>query len=117
MRNAHFLPALLLATSAFAQVQSPINQVPAGEGRLPTETSGAASSKPGGDDCRQRSQTVRDQFQIQEQAIRREMTERSKQATSDADRNRLRTEAEQRIASLKAEAADAERQVMAACRG
>lgn len=117
MKTPFLLAGLLVAASAFAQVQTPQNQVPIGESRLPTEAPAPATSRPGGDDCRQRSQAVREQFQIQEQAIRREMSERSRLASSDSERSRLRAEAEQRISVLKNEAANAERQVMTACRG
>ncbi len=109
--------ALLVGGTAMAQVQTPTNQVPIGESRLPTEAPAPANGRAGGDDCRRQSQTVREQFQIQEQALRREMADRTRLATSESDRERIRNETTQRLAALKAEATEAERRVMSLCRG
>jgi hypothetical protein len=110
--------ALLVALPlcGWAQVQTPANQVPPGEGRLPTESSAPNPSRPGGDDCRRQAEVVRQQFELQERALRRELSERGKQATG-AERERLRAESEQRLAALRAEAVEAERRVMTSCRG
>jgi hypothetical protein len=108
--------ALLAGAPAMAQVQTPTNQVPIGESRLPTESPAPQTGRAGGDDCRRQSQTVREQFQIQEQALRREMADRTRLASSDSERERIRNELTQRLASLKAEATEAERRVMSQCR-
>lgn len=108
--------AVLLPLCAWAQVQTPANQIPIGEGRLPTEGGGPVQTRPGGDDCARQSEAVRQQFTIQEQSLRREMSERSRQA-SESERERLRRETEQRLAALRAERVEAERKVLAACRG
>ena len=112
-RHALGLIALLPAMVA-AQVQTPANQIPAGEGRLPTENP-APEARPGGDDCRRQADVIRQQFELQERALRREMADRTRQA-SDAERERLRAETAQRVAALKSEAVEAERRVMATCR-
>jgi hypothetical protein len=91
-------------------------QVPAGEGRLPTQSSTPNQPRPGGDDCRRQAEVVRQQFGLQEQALRREMSARTRQA-SGAELERLRAETEQRLAALRADAVEAERRVMSACRG
>jgi hypothetical protein len=106
----------LHVAGALAQVQTPASQLPAGEGRLPTESAPGAAPPPGGDDCRRQAEQVRQQFDLQARALRREMTERSRQA-SESEQTRLRAETEQRVAALRAEAAEAERRVMSTCRG
>ena len=113
---ALWVMALMAPVCVLAQVQTPANQVPIGEGRLPTEGAAPAQGRPGGDDCRRQSQVVREQFAIQEQSVRREMNERSRQASA-GERERLRLEMEQRLVALRAESTEAERKVMAACRG
>lgn len=108
---------LLLPLYAVAQVQSPPNTVPIGESRLPTENPASPSSgRAGGDDCNRQAKAIRDQFQIQEKNVRREIADRARVA-ADGDKERIRQEGEQRLASLRVEAADAERRVMASCRG
>lgn len=110
--------AMLLPLAAMPQVQPPPNTVPLGESRLPTESAAglAAAARPGGDDCNRQVQAIRDQFRIQEANVRREIAERMKLATGP-DRERIRQEGDQRVASLRLEAAEAERRVMAACGG
>jgi len=113
--------ALLLlggAASVSAQVQSPPNTVPAGESRLPTERSALPPTglRAGGDDCNRQVDAIRDQFRIQEGNVRREIADRSRLA-SGAEKERIRQEGEQRLASLKLERAEAERRVKASCGG
>jgi hypothetical protein len=115
-KTAAFVSLALLPLCAWAQVQTPANQLPAGEGRLPTEGTAPLQARPGGDDCKRQSEAVRQQFTIQEQSLRREMSERNRQA-SESERERLRQETEQRLAALRAESVEAERKVLAACRG
>jgi hypothetical protein len=114
--------AVLLSLSAFgplaiSQVQTPPNSVPIGESRLPTErVAQPVGASTGGDDCNRRVDAIRDQFRIQQGNVRREIADRVKLA-SDGEKERIRQEGEQRLATLKLEAADAERRVMASCRG
>jgi hypothetical protein len=115
-KTAVFASVALLPLCAWAQVQTPANQVPVGEGRLPTESTAPLQTRPGGDDCKRQSEAVRQQFTLQEQSLRREMADRSRQA-SESERERLRQETEQRLAALRAESVEAERKVLAACRG
>ena len=101
-----------------AQVQTPPNTVPVGESRLPTENPALPPTgvRPGGNDCNRQAQAIRDQFRIQEGNVRREINERSRLATGP-EKERIRQEGEQRLSSLKLEAAEAERRVMTSCRG
>lgn len=114
--------AALLSLTAFvplaiSQVQSPPNSVPIGESRLPTErVAQPAGTRAGGDDCNRQVDAIRDQFRIQQGNVRREIADRVKLA-SDGEKERIRQEGEQRLSSLKLEAAEAERRVMASCRG
>ncbi len=111
------LPLCALAAPAMSQVQSQPNTVPIGEGRLPTENPASPpGSRAGGDDCNRQAQAIRDQFRIQESNVRREIADRTKLA-ADGEKERIRQEGEQRLAALKIEAADAERRVLASCRG
>jgi len=113
---------VILPLCAFAQqVQNPANTVPVGESRLPTESpvppvGARAAVRAGGDDCNRQAQAIRDQFRIQESNVRREIAERTKVAAS-AEKERIRQEGDQRLATLKLEAAEAERRVMTSCRG
>jgi len=107
--------ALLAPLGAIAQVQNPINSQPIGESRLPTERSAPVTSR-AADDCNRQAQAIRDQFTLQEKNVRREISERTRTA-ADSDKERIRLEGEQRLAALKIEAADAERRVLASCRG
>lgn len=68
------------------------------------------------DDCRRQADLMREQFQVQESAIRREIAERERLATTDGERQRLRTELQQRLASLRLQAAEAQRRVQESCR-
>lgn len=102
---------------AIGQVQTQPNSVPIGESRLPTErVAQPAGPGAGGDDCNRQVDAIRDQFRIQQSNVRREIADRVKLA-SDGEKERIRQEGEQRLATLKIEAADAERRVMASCRG
>jgi hypothetical protein len=109
---------LLASFGATAQVQSPPNSVPVGESRLPTENPALPQTgvRPGGDDCNRQAEAIRQQFRIQESNVRREIADRTRVATG-ADKERIRQEGEQRLASLRLEAAEAERRVMTSCRG
>jgi hypothetical protein len=108
---------LLLPLYAMAQVQTPANQIPAGEGRLPTETTAPMQPRAGGDDCRRQAEVVRQQFDLQQKALQREMADRGRQASDTGERDKLRAETERRLAALRADAVEAERRVMASCRG
>lgn len=103
------------AAPAFAQVQPPPNTVPAGEGRLPSQP---GTQPPGGapNECRRQLEAVRNQYQIQESALRREMADRARLA-DDTQKERLRAEQEQRLQALRAEAQQAERSVRQTCTG
>lgn len=107
--------ALLMPLGALAQVQNPVGSQPIGESRLPTERSAPVTTR-GADDCNRQVQAIRDQFALQEKSVRREVSERTKVAPA-SDKERIRLEGEQRLSTLKLEAADAERRVLAVCRG
>jgi len=116
-RAAVLVSLFAFAPLAMTQVQNPPNSVPIGESRLPTERDAQpAGTRAGGDDCNRQVDAIRDQFRIQQGNVRREIADRVKLA-SDGDKQRIRQEGEQRLATLKLEAAEAERRVMASCRG
>lgn len=108
--------SLLFAAAAFAQVQVPPTSQPIGQSRLPTESNTLPPKAGVGDDCRAQSDTVREQYALQERALRRELQDREKLA-DESEKSRLRGELEQRVAALKVQATEAQRRVQETCRG
>ena len=107
--------ALWIGTAS-AQVQVPPTSQPVGQSRLPTESNTLPPKAGVADDCRAQTDAVREQYALQERAVRRELQDREKLA-DESEKSRLRTELEQRVQALKVQAAEAQRRVQETCRG
>lgn len=101
---------------ASAQVQIPPTTLPAGQSRLPTETTVLPPQAGVATDCRTQSDAIKEQYRLQEQAVRKEMADREKLA-DDGEKQRLRAELEQRVSALKLQSVEAQRRVQESCRG